>query len=250
MSAYIKPPDTPLVRLGKRLRRPLNRLIAKSSKLPNTPFLDRHSFPWVSMLEREAPAIRRELEPLIAERDCIPPLGQISPDHGRVAPSDKWRSFFFEAYGYKLQTNRQLCPATAACLDRIDDLVVAFFSIMEGGTHVPRHKGVSKALLNVHLALVVPNPPGSCRVSVDNEVRYWREGQVLILDDTYPHEVWNDSNELRAILFIQVRRPVGLLGRLLGTVFLTGVKRTSYVQEARAVLAGKALRRRGRVPAC
>lgn len=242
MSAYTKPPDRLLVRFGKRIRKPLNRLIARSSTVPNTPYLDRKLFPWVAMLEGQAAAIRRELAGLLENREQIPPLGRISPDHRRVATSDKWRSFFFEAYGYKVADNRALCPVTAALLDRIDDLVVAFFSIMEGGTHVPRHKGVSKALLNVHLALVVPEPRNSCRLSVNGEVRYWREGQVMILDDTYPHEVWNDSKQLRVILFIQVRRPTRFLGRLLGSIFLSGVRRTTYVQEGRAALAGKPVR--------
>ena len=65
---------------------------------------------------------------------------------------------------------------------------------------------------------------------------HWREGETLVFDDTFHHEVWNDTNELRAILLIQFRRPVGPIGRLIGGLFLFGIRRSRFVQDARAEL--------------
>ena len=37
--------------------------------------------------------------------------------------------------------------------------------------------------------------------------RAWREGEVLVLDDAFEHEVWNDSGEPRVILIVDVWHP-------------------------------------------
>ena len=58
----------------------------------------------------------------------------------------------------------------------------------------------------------------------------------MILDDTYHHEVWNDTDQPRGILFLQVRRPVRSLGRIIGGAFLNAVRYTSYVQDGRKLL--------------
>jgi len=228
----------PVIRLGKRLRGPLNRLIARSSRVPITPYIDPALFPWSGTLEAGWKDIRDELDAVRAGSSGILPLATVSPDHKRVAKDGKWKSFVFEAYGYHVAANRATCPRTAALLDQVPDLVLAMFSIMEPGTYVPLHRGVSKALINGHLALEVP--AGDCRIEVGGESRGWVEGKLLLLDDTFPHQVWNNTDETRVVLFIQVRRPVGSLGRILGGAFLAGVGRTGYVQDPRRTLGAEA----------
>ncbi len=66
----------------------------------------------------------------------------------------------------------------------------------------------------------------------DSLVR-WREGECLVFDDTYEHEVWNDTDTVRIVLLIQFKRPVRQPGKLLGELFLEGVRRSPFVQEAR-----------------
>lgn len=161
----------------------------------------------------------------------------------RIAPDNKWRSFFFEAHGYEVLANRVRCPNTAAILDRIPDLVTAFFSVMEPGTHVPRHKGFTKALLNIHLGLRVPAGPERCRIQVADQSCGWADGEILMFDESFPHEVWNDSEGPRAILFIQVLRPMRRHGRLLARITVRFVNLTKYVQQARHAIGATPKRR-------
>lgn len=246
--------DSPLkkrgaaIRLGKRMRKPFNRLIARSSRVPTTPYLDAALFAWAASLERHWTEIRVELDAVRSNGGEILPLARISPDHKRVARDGKWKSFVFEAYGYAVPENRSLCPRTAALLDQVPGLVLAMFSIMEPGTHVPLHTGVSKALLNGHLALDIPS--GDCAIEVGGEVRQWQEGKLLLLDDTFPHQVWNNTDAVRVVLLMQVRRPVGRVATLLGNAFLAAVRRSGYVQDPRrelkAVPTRRVKRHRGR----
>ncbi|MFD1693056.1 aspartyl/asparaginyl beta-hydroxylase domain-containing protein [Azotobacter chroococcum] len=131
----------------------------------------------------------------------------------------------------------QQCPETARILSAVPGLNSAFFSILGPGAHIPRHTGVTKRILTCHLALVTPTPAERCRIQVAEQTASWREGECLVFDDTYPHEVWNDTEETRVVLLIQFKRPLRLPGRLLGDLFLGAVRRSPFVQEARRNLS-------------
>jgi beta-hydroxylase len=230
------PPLPPLFRVGKRLRHRIGAIIARSSRVGNDPVLDPTFFPWIPELESRWPAIREEVDRLLARQEGIPPLADISPDHRRIASPDQWKSFFLYGYGYSLEENIRRCPKTAEAVAKIPGLNSAFFSILTPGAHIPRHRGVTKAILTAHLGLVVPKRREACRMQVADEMLAWEEGHIFVFDDTYHHEVWNDTEESRVILLIQFRRPTGRVGRLIGNLFLGAVRRSRFVQDARSSL--------------
>lgn len=230
------PPLPPLFRLAKKMRHRISAVIARSSRVGNDPVLDATEFPWITRLEACWPEIRAELETLLAHQEGIPPLAEISPDHRRIAPPGKWKSFFLFGYGYEVDENIRRCPRTAAAVREIPGLNSAFFSILEPGAHIPRHRGVTKAILTAHLGLVVPARREACRMRVADRMLLWEEGRTLVFDDTYEHEVWNESGAMRVVLLIQFRRPTGWLGRKIGDLFLGGVRRSRFVQDARSSL--------------
>lgn len=236
LEQYVKGRDTIAVRVGKRLRWPLNRFLARQSLIGTQPFFDEAQVPGLSLLREDWQAIREEALAVLADRESIPPLGKVSPDHRRIAATSAWKSYFFTGYGYHAAANRARCPKTAALVDRVPGLVVAFYSIFEPGTHVPPHRGVTKGLLNVHLGLIVPTETEKCRIDVEGETRGWTPGKYLIFDETFEHEVWNETAEPRVVLFLQVLRPMRWRGRLLAKFFLWCVKRTSFVQDVREAL--------------
>jgi beta-hydroxylase len=221
-----------LIQIGRRLRPCINRQIERSSVLSNDPVIDARSFPWIAALERDWLSIRAEAEDVLAEQRTIPLLREISADHRKIA-GNKWRSFFLWGYGYRVEENCARCPITAALVSAIPSLNSAFFSILEAGAHIPRHTGVTKHLVTCHLGLIVPKDAQKCRMKVSTQTVNWREGKCLVFDDTYRHEVWNDTDQDRVILLIQVKRPSRLPGRLIGDLFLAAVRRSRFVQEAR-----------------
>jgi beta-hydroxylase len=230
------PPLPLLFRFGKKMRHRIGAVIARSSRVGDTPVYDTKHFPWIAQLETRWPEIRAEVDALLARQEGIPPLAAISPDHRRIAPPGKWKSFFLWGYGYRNEGNIARCPTTAAAVAGIPGLNSAFFSILAPGAHIPRHRGVTKAILTAHLGLIVPGRRQDCRMQVEDRMLRWDEGRMLVFDDTCYHEVWNDTDEQRVILLIQFRRPAGLLGRLVGSLFLTAVRRSRFVQDARSSL--------------
>lgn len=222
-----------IIRLGKHLRGVFDRLIASSSLVSNAPVLDVRDFAWTAALRRDWQAIRDEARSVALRGQAAPSLATISPDHRAIAAIDQWRSFFLWGYGYPIDDNLARCPRTAAAVARIPGLNSAFFSILAPGTHIPAHRGVTKGLVTCHLALIVPRD-GDVRMRVADRIVRWSEGETLVFDDTYDHEVWNDTDGTRVVLLIQFARPLRNPGRWIADLFLAAVRKSAFVQEARA----------------
>ena len=123
---------------------------------------------------------------------------------------------------------------------RRDPTVIVMGEDIVGGTGSPGEAdawggvlGVTKGLLTCHLGLIVPRD-GDVRMRVKNRTVRWAEGETLMFDDTYDHEVWNDASATRVVLLIQVRRPLRQPGKWVADAFLGVVRRSAFVQEARA----------------
>jgi len=222
-----------IIRIGKRLRGLFDRMIATSSLVANDPVLDVRQFGWTALLRDQWQTIRDEAAAVALQGQPAPSLATISPDHRSIAEVDKWRSFFLWGYGYPIEDNLARCPATQALVARIPGLNSAFFSILAPGTHIPAHRGVTKGLITCHLGLFVPRD-GDVRMRVADRVVRWSEGETLVFDDTYDHEVWNDSAGTRVVLLVQFERPLRNPGKWIADLFLRVVRRSPFVQEARA----------------
>jgi ornithine lipid ester-linked acyl 2-hydroxylase len=221
-----------IIRFGKHLRGVFDRLIASSSLVSNDPVLDMRDFAWTQMLRDNWQAIRDEALAVALRGNASPSLSTISPDHRSIAEVDKWRSFFLWGYGFPIEDNLARCPHTQAVVEQIPGLNSAFFSILAPGTHIPDHRGVTKGLITCHLGLIVPRD-GDVRMRVHDRIVRWAEGETLVFDDTYQHEVWNDTSGTRVVLLIQFERPLRNPGKWFADFFLGFVRRSAFVQEAR-----------------
>lgn len=185
--------------------------------LPAYEFYDSERFPWLAELECETNAIRGELVNIWegGERRFDPYVqvaaGKPANQWAELDRSPRWGAFFFWKDGVRQDGACAECPATAALLDRLPMLDIpglaptAMFSILDAGTRIPPHTGVTNVRLTVHLPLIVPE---GCGFRVGGDVRDWREGRAWAFDDTIEHEAWNDSARPRAILIIDAWNPL------------------------------------------
>jgi ornithine lipid ester-linked acyl 2-hydroxylase len=222
-----------IVRFGKKARTTINALVSRFSLVPLDPVLSTDLFPWLRELEAHTSLVQREAEHLMRHLKALPPMNEMSPDHERIAGDGGWRSFFLVGYGIRIEENCARCPATVRFLERVPGLVTALFSILEPGMHVGRHRGVSRGILIAHLGLRIPADRAACRMDVNGHSIQWEEGRTLVFDDTYPHEVWNDTSEPRVIFLVQFRRPMRLVGRMITRLLVGLVRLSPYIQDAR-----------------
>ncbi|WP_077228771.1 aspartyl/asparaginyl beta-hydroxylase domain-containing protein [Sphingomonas hengshuiensis] len=204
------------LRHGTPLRGALDRIVAASSLVSNAPVLDMRDFGWTQLLRDHWPAIRDEAVAAAREPRRAPSLARVPPDPRAIGI---WRAFFLWGHGYRIAENLDRCPVTAGVVARIPGLNSAFFSVLAPGTHLPPHRGVTKGLITCHLGLVVPRD-GDVRMRVGDRVVRWAEGETLVFDDTYDHELWNDSTGTRVVLLLQFRRPLRQPGRWLADTLL------------------------------
>jgi beta-hydroxylase len=186
----------------------LERFYVRHSLHPEREIYDAADFPWTRELEASTPAIREELVRLLRGGEPIPNFQDVSPEQRAITDDDKWKTYVLYAYGARANRNCRECPQTAAAVERIPGMKTAFFSILSGHKHIPAHRGPYKGLLRCHLGLVVPGAPGECRIRVGDRHAGWQEGRALVFDDTFEHEVWNDTPAERVVLFVDFARPM------------------------------------------
>lgn len=216
---------------GKRLLRAIGRFQATHSRVGTAPFLDAAEFPWVADFEARWQDIRGELLAVLERPEEIPAFHQLSPDQHRISKGQNWKTFAFYVFGIKLEENCARCPATVAALEALPGLQNAWFSILAPRYHIPPHKGPTRAVVRVHLPLMVPAEAEACWLRVDDQVRNWELGKCLLFDDTYEHEVRNDTDEVRVVLFVDVDRPSDLVGRWFNRLIIAGVRSSAYVKD-------------------
>jgi aspartate beta-hydroxylase len=76
---------------------------------------------------------------------------------------------------------------------------------MKPGTRVRPHTGPSNERIRVHLGLEVPE--GCCGIRVGTIEKSWREGELLIFDDSFEHEVWHRGEKRRLVLIVDFLHP-------------------------------------------
>ena len=220
-----------LVEGGAKVIQSLERVVGLGSRIGNTEFYDASLFPWARRLEANWQKIRAELEQVLAKPDDIPAFQQISKDQTKLTNDRDWKTYFFYAFGFKAEANCAACPETTRLIEAVPGLQTAFFSILAPGKHIPPHRGAFKGLLRYHLGLIVPEPNEAVRIRVGSKVGYWHEGESLVFDDTYQHEVWNDTPETRVVLFLDVTRPLRFPVNLLNAAVIWLIKRSPFVKD-------------------
>lgn len=219
------------IKAGKHFLRRLATIQARHSRIPTTPFIGNEHLPWTRELAAATDGIDAELEPLLAKLDHIPAFHEISPDQKRISTGDSWKTYVLYVFGQRIDANCDRCAKTDALLKTLPGLRNAWFSILAPGYHIPPHRGPTRALVRCHLPLRVPARAENCWIRVQNERRSWQRGEPLCFDDTYEHEVRNDTEERRVVLFIDVDRPSDRFGTALNALLLRLISVSAYVRE-------------------
>lgn len=218
---------------GEKGFRKLEKLIGEYSLIGNYTFFDPYTYDWVVKLEANWQIIRQEVDQLLENLDTIPNFQDISTDQYSITQDNRWKTYFFYAYGLKAEKNCQRCPNTTRLIEEIPDLKTAFFSILLPHKYIPEHCGPYKGVIRYHLALKVPEPYTNCAIRVGKDIRHWQEGKSLMFDDTFPHEAWNNTDDIRVILFVDFLRPMGFPLSLINKILLKLIAISPYIQTAK-----------------
>lgn len=218
--------------------------------LPETPYMSPELHPWSSRLRDAFPVIRDDALRTLAEdestfRDFVQlkDKSRMTDFVGGTGPAPAWEALFFYRRGKRHDDNHLRCPGTSAVLESIDLCRIAdqtpeiCFSRLKPGSHILRHFGVSNTRAVMHLPLVVPPDCALNLVGVGEH--HWREGELVLFDDTYDHEAWNRSDRDRVILLMDCWNPhLTQAERLAVTKLVETIGALSAADEARPADAG------------
>jgi beta-hydroxylase len=218
-------------------------------------WLDYHDeYQGLRELELNHDQVKAECLALLAQRSALPDVESLAGAYtaGGIH-AIKWKAFVLKA-GRFLEENCRLAPRTAELLRGIPQLHVAFFSVLEPHQRIPPHWGYWKGFLRYHLGVVIPGTK-SCWMRINNQssygksndltlieqgkAHYWSEGRGVIFDDTFLHDAANESDEVRVVLWVDLRRKLpphlDYLNRLVLTLgnyepSIAGIRRKAIVK--------------------
>jgi aspartyl/asparaginyl beta-hydroxylase (cupin superfamily) len=221
------------IAIGERILAPIERFIGKRSLVGDATFFPLERFPWVAHVEENWTVIREEAERLLEHQADLANFQDISKDQIEITDDDRWKTFFIYGYGFEAMLGVEMCPRTAALMREIPGMTTAMISILSPRKHILDHRGPYKGVLRYHLGLIVPEDAESCRIRVGEDIRHWEDGKSLVFDDTFNHEVWNDTDETRVVLFVDVLRPLPFPESAINRAIIKAIGYSPFVLDAK-----------------
>jgi aspartyl/asparaginyl beta-hydroxylase (cupin superfamily) len=198
----------------------------------------REQYPELLALEKHYPTIRKECEQLLEMKDQITNISVLGGNYtAESIHTAAWKSYMFKS-GEFIEENCVRCPETTEVLRKIPGIYTAFFSILDPEQYVSPHWGYYRGFWRFHLGVIIPddNAEGKCWIRINDdpairqpddrerieggEVYHWKNGEGILFDDTYLHDAKNDSDEVRVVLWLDVRKKWPLVPHWLNMLFL------------------------------
>jgi ornithine lipid ester-linked acyl 2-hydroxylase len=208
-------------------------------------------YPGLAELEAHHPEVQRECLALLDIKDRLTDVRSLGAGYtdGGIHLA-KWKAFMFKS-GDFIEENCRLAPKTTELIRRIPGVYTAFFSVLDPHQEITPHWGYYKGFLRYHLGVKIPhdNVNGECwlRVNsdraqnaqqdkaliVNGEKYYWKNGEGIIFDDNYLHDAANESDEVRVVLWLDLRRKMPFYVAPLNLLCLWLVYRDKSVEKIR-----------------
>ena len=175
-------------------------------------YFDASSFDGIGALEASTDDIRDEFL-AIADGLDFNAAPSSSGNHvmgSRASSTGKWSMIPLIRNGIVVEEYASRCPLTMALAGGLDQPKLGYispslyFSVLEPGSRIAPHSGITNARVIAHLPLVVPD---RCGFRVGGETREWEVGRAMVFDDMTTHEAWNNSGETRVVLIADLWRP-------------------------------------------
>lgn len=199
------------IEYGTRFSNWLNKKFHEASLWPNDLYLVPYLHPIARELVAEFPAIQAEVDEILKRYDEFALFHSISPQESYISNDDGWRMFFFRAVGWNFKRNQAMAPTISRLLRKHRRSVVsAYISCLGPNKMLKPHFGPWAGILRMHLGVRVPH---GCRLAVKKPggnwvAKPWKEGACILFDDTNEHFAFNNSDEVRAVLFLDIVRPM------------------------------------------
>ena len=162
-------------------------------------------YPWFEQPQHFR-AIQQELDS-IGAFDTLPEITEsIGGTQAYIGGEQKsWKLIPFKVLGNNIDKNIRKIPYLWNLIQQCPEIVTVMYSVIEGGKHIPIHTGYFKGIVRYHLGMHCPEPDKTW-IEVHQQKYHWKEGESVIFDDVFPHQVFHTGSKPRAILWFDIQR--------------------------------------------
>jgi aspartyl/asparaginyl beta-hydroxylase (cupin superfamily) len=178
---------------------------------PNPPMnIDKKYFPGSIYFEHEIlfPKIKQEVLHILENYNvkCLNDQGSIIGLANSITPvKNCWRWQILKLNG----KNNNILNDYPILQNLISDpnIFTASISILEPHVSIPEHRGYFKGFLRYQLCIETPDDdPNKPYIICGGEKYVWKTGEGILFDDVFLHQVINNSNSRRIVLYFDILR--------------------------------------------
>ena len=133
--------------------------------------------------------------------DAIPGNNYISRDHD-IDTHTGWKTLPLKLEGKLTSIGKLHCPVTCSLIG-LPNIRNATISILDGKRHIPIHAGYFKGYIRYLFCVIEPKDNYSF-IYINKEKYIFREGEGILWDDLFPHEVYNLANNYRVCIYLDI----------------------------------------------
>jgi aspartate beta-hydroxylase len=168
-------------------------------------------FPLSKSFSSDWQKLRDEALCIAENLPAVPRFHDLMSQQADISAQDErdWRMFVVKAYGVTISKNAARCPVLLELISSNPDVLTATISFLAPWKHIPKHRGPFRGVVRYYLGLSVPNDSDGQTgtvLTIDGTEYRLANGQSILWDDTYAHEVRNNTGEVRIALLLDVRR--------------------------------------------
>jgi aspartyl/asparaginyl beta-hydroxylase (cupin superfamily) len=142
---------------------------------------------------------------------------------------DKWKAEPIMLFSYLFKENAERCADTFDVISKIPGCCAAMFSVLEPGKYIPPHKGIYKGIYRCLFVLQL-DKDADCWIRVNDSKIFFKEGELVMFDETAEHEVMNASNSSRVALYLDVYRKLPFPLNIFNKMLFFIIRKSPFVQ--------------------
>lgn len=151
----------------------------------------------IDALEQNYLLIKKEYE--------AAPEGMFRGWKERYLFNEGWNVLGLRFKGTDLREGHEQCPILSKIILEFSDVIdTCGFSVLNPNTIISPHVGYTDTVLRCHLGLQIPE--GDTALKVDGQIIKWQEGKAFTFDDTLLHEAWNNTEQKRSVVLLDLKK--------------------------------------------
>lgn len=183
-------------------------------------------------IQNSYPEIKNDWQVFKESSAVLLPIDEISADQAELNKLKKWNALVLYAYGHKNQSALESFSSITSILERGEEKIkMIMFSVLLPGMKIPSHTGNNYHVLRGQLC-IENEEPEKTNLKIVNTNVILKEGEVVVFDDTFLHEAWNNSARNRVVLIIDFVKPFPLGLNWLNKIMLKRFSQSNYVRSA------------------